>query len=154
MTTSAEISEDAAFSGPAGDVFYAVDEQAYEEAGEDYLFKVWQRLCWSGECRLCRRYPEGKPMVPGNSTVTSIYNASRTCPNKVQFITPGMSLLEAVFRILVINGNKPMKFDEIVDKLKEHWGVEFSQRIESTDSLQRMLDGANEYRISRASSND
>ena len=60
MTTSAEISEDAAPSESADEVFYAVDEQAYEEAGEDYLFKVWQRLCWSGECRLCRRYPEGQ----------------------------------------------------------------------------------------------
>ena len=122
MTTSAEISEDAAPSESADEVFYAVDEQAYEEAGEDYLFKVWQRLCWSGECRLCRRYPEGKPIVPGNSTVTSIYSASRTCPSKVQFITPSMSLLEAVFRILIINGNQPMKFGEIVDRLKEHWG--------------------------------
>ena len=65
-----------------------------------------------------------------------------------------MSLLEAVFRILIINGNQPMKFGEIVDRLKEHWGAEFPQRIESTDSLQRMLDGANEYRISRAPSDD
>lgn len=151
MTTSAEISEESALSGAETDVFYAVDEQACEDAGEDYLFKVWERLCWSGECRLCRRFPEGKPIVPGNTTVAGIYNASRTCPTKVQFVTTGMSLLEAVFRILIVNGNEPMQLREIVEKLMEHWGTEFPQRIESAASLQRILDNPNEYRISRAS---
>ena len=131
------------------DVEYAIDETAYENAGESYLFKVWQRLCWSGECRLCRRFPTGKPIVPGRTTKNSIYNAAKICPSKVQFVTPGMSLLEAVFRGLVANGNQPMRFDEIVKFLQESWGSEFPQRIESVESLQRMLDGPNEYRISR-----
>lgn len=130
-------------------VEYAIDETAYEIAGESYLFKVWQRLCWSGECRLCRRFPEGKPIVPGRTTKNSIYNAAKICPSKVQFVTPGMSLLEAVFRGLVANGNQPMRFDEIVKFLQESWGSEYPQRIESAKSLQRMLDGPNEYRISR-----
>ena len=154
MTTSAEITEEAELSGFDADVLYAVDELAYEQAGEDYLFKVWQRLCWSGECRLCRRFPDGKPVVPGNSSQAGIYGAARTCPSKVQFITTGMSLLEAVFRILIVNGNQPMRFGEIVEKLKEHWGTEFPQRIESADSLQRVLDNPNEYRISRASGDE
>ena len=131
------------------DVEYAIDEAAYEDAGESYLFKVWQRLCWSGECRLCRRFPAGKPIVPGRTTKNSIYNAARICPSKVQFVTPGMTLLEAVFRGLVANGNQPMRFDEIVKFLQENWGSEFTQRVESVESLQRTLDGPNEYRISR-----
>ena len=131
------------------DVEYAIDEAAYENAGESYLFKVWQRLCWSGECRLCRRFPAGKPIVPGRATKNSIYNAAKICPSKVQFVTPGMTLLEAVFRGLVANGNQPMRFDEIVQFLQESWGPEFAQRVESVESLQRTLDGPNEYRISR-----
>ncbi len=131
------------------DVEYAIDETAYENAGESYLFKVWQRLCWSGECRLCRRFPAGKPIVPGKTTKNSIFNAAKICPSKVQFVTPGMSLLEAVFRGLVANGNQPMRFEEIVQFLQESWGSEFPQRIESVESLQRVLDGPNEYRISR-----
>ena len=130
-------------------VEYAIDETAYENAGESYLFKVWQRLCWSGECRLCRRFPAGKPIVPGRTTENSIYNAAKICPSKVQFVTPGMSLLEAVFRGLVANGNQPMRLDEIVQFLQESWGAEFPQRVESVESLQRVLDGPNEYRISR-----
>lgn len=151
MTTGAELSEQNLLGGADVDALYAVDEQAYEDAGEDYLFKVWQRLCWSGECRLCRRFPEGKPLVPGNSSEAGIYNATRTCPTKVQFITTGMSLLEAVFRILIINGNQPMRFGDIVEQLKEQWGAEFPQRIESAHSLQRVLDNPNEYRIGRTS---
>ena len=150
MTSGTETTQETTVSNPVADVLYAVNEQAHEDSGESYFFKVWQRLCWSGECRLCRRYPEGKPVVPGTTTVTSIYNASRSCPAKVQFITPTMSVLEAVFRILIVNGNQPMKFSAVVDKLKEHWGSEFPQRVESLELLQRILDSANEYHIGRA----
>ena len=61
-----------------------------------------------------------------------------------------MSVLEAVFRILIVNGNEPMKFSAVVDKLKEHWGTEFPQRVESLELLQRILDNTNEYHIGRA----
>lgn len=150
MTTSAEIAQETSDSEVDGDTLYAINERTHVEAGESYMFKVWQRLCWSGECRLCRRYPEGKPMVPGRTTERSIYNAAKTCPKKVQFIGPGMSLLEAIFRILIANSNEPMKFSDIVDSLKEHWGAEFPQRVESVESLARILDADNEYHIGRA----
>lgn len=154
MVTGAELAKESSADESDAEILYAIDEQAYEDAGESYLFKAWQRLCWSGECRLCRRYPDGKPIVPGRTTERSIYNAAKICPSKVQFITPGMSLLEAIFRILVVNGNRPMKFSDIVDKLKEHWGTEFPQRVESVDSIRRVMDAENEYRIGRASTSE
>ena len=150
MTSGAETTQETTVSNSFADVLYAVNEQANEDAGESYIFKVWQRLCWSGQCRLCRRYPEGKPVVPGTTNVTSIYNAARSCSGKVEFITPTLSVLEAVFRILIVNGNQPMRFSAVVDKLKEHWGTEFPQRVESLELLQRVLDSANEYHIGRA----
>ncbi len=149
MTTGVEITEESSVSEADGDTLYAINERTYDDAGESYLFKVWQRLCWSGECRLCRRYPKGKPIVPGRTTERSIYNAAKICPAKVQFITPGTSLLEAVFRILIVNGNQPMKFSDIVAHLKEHWGAEFPQRVESVASLRRIMDADNEYHIGR-----
>ena len=85
------------------------------------------------------------------TTEAGIYGAASTCLNKVQFITTGMSLREAVFRILISNGNQPMVLGDIVDQLKEHWGAEYPQRIESTASLQRVLDNPNEYHIARVS---
>ena len=150
MTTSAEIARETSVSAADGDTLYAINERTYEDVGESYMFKVWQRLCWSGGCRLCRRYPEGKPIVPGRTTERSIYNAAKTCPDKVQFITPGTSLLEAIFRILIVNDNQPMKFSDIVARLKEHWGTEFPQRVESVDLLWRIMDADNEYHIGRA----
>lgn len=150
MTIGSEIARETSISEVDGDVLYTIIESTYEDVGESYMFKVWQRLCWSGECRLCRRYPEGKPIVPGRTTERSIYNAAKTCSSKVQFITPGMSLLEAIFRILIVNNNQPMKFSDIVANLKEHWGAEFPQRVESVGSLQRIMDSDNEYHIGRA----
>ena len=149
MTTVADNADGPRGRESANDTLYSIDEQEYRDAGESYVFKVWQRLCWSGECRLCRRFPEGKPVVPGRTNEASIFNAAKICPSKVQFITPGMSLLEAVFRILLANGNEPMKFDDIVSCLKESWGSEFPQRVESVAALQRILEGPNEYRIAR-----
>ena len=150
MTTGIEIAEGYSVSGTDGDTLFAINARTYEEAGESYLFKVWQRLCWSGECRLCRRHPEGQPIIPGRTTDRSIYNAAKICPTKVQFLTPGMSVLEAIFRILIVNGNQPMKFSDIVGHLKEHWGAEFPQRVESVDSVWRIMDAENEYHIGRA----
>ena len=150
MTTGTETTEGSSVNETDGDTLFAINERTYEDAGESYLFKVWQRLCWSGECRLCRPSQEGKPIVPGRTTEHSIYNATKICPTKVQFITPGMSLLEAIFRILIINGNQPMKFNDIVAHLKEHWGAEYPQRVESVDSLRRIMDAENEYHIGRA----
>ncbi len=128
---------------------YTIDIQGYEDAGQSYLFTVWQRLCWSGECRLCRRNPEGKPLVPGNTTDSAIFNAAKMCPSRVQFVTPGMSLLEAVFRGLISNNKEPMSFSEIVKFLQDNWGSEYAQRVESEEALQRVLDNPNEYRIVR-----
>ena len=88
--------------------------------------------------------------MPGRTQERSIYNAVMTCSDEVQFITAGMSLLEAIFRILIVNGNEPMKFSDIVARLKEHFGTEFPQRVVSVDSLLRIMDAENEYHIGRA----
>ena len=79
MVTGAELAKESSADESDAEILYAIDEQAYEDAGESYLFKAWQRLCWSGECRLCRRYPDGKPIVPGRTTERSIYNAAKIC---------------------------------------------------------------------------
>ena len=154
MTTTTQIDTETSTDEADGDVLYAIDELEYEQNGEAYLFKVWQRLCWSGGCRICKAHPDGKPVIPVKTTQRSIYSAFKTCSSKVQFITTGMSLLEAVFRILILNGNKPMKFSDIVDRLREFWGTEFSQRIETDKAIQRVLDSENEYHISRVPNTD
>ncbi len=149
MNTASEELEEQVESEAELDACYAIDEQAYEDAGESYFFKVWQRLCWSGGCRLCRRFPDGKPIVPGTATPHSIYNASRNCAKLPQYVTPGMPLLEVVFRGLMANGNEPMTFEKILEYLRESWGDEFLQRVESDVAVQRVLDGPNEYHIGR-----
>jgi len=135
------------------DVLYAIDEQAYEDANEYYLLKVWDRLCWAGGCRICRRHPEGKPFLPSTTNQTAIYNAVRYCPTQpdASFIVPEMSLLEAVFRVLISDHNRPKGLHEIIEKLQELGGSAYTQRIASEAALRKVLDSQNEYRIGRVS---
>ncbi len=138
------------------DTLYAIDEEAYEVAGQYYLLKLWERLCWTGGCRLCRRQPGKRPILPITNTRSVIYNAVRTCPSQpeVSFITTEMSLLEAVFRVLITKGNRPTRLIEIIDGLQEHGGAGYLQRIASKESLCRVLDAPNEYHIRRVKSSD
>ncbi len=143
------------FSGEIdGSTLYAVNEAAYEEAGESYAFKVAQRLCRTGECRLCKQLLTENGMVPKNVTLRRLYNAAYRCRNKSETITPGMSVLESVFRVLITNKNEPMSLSEIVGKLNEAWGAEYVRRIGSIASLKRMLDNPNQYRIGQFSGNE
>ena len=138
------------------DVVYMIDVRAYEERSESYLFKAWQPLCWSGKCQLCRRQsPKDKPLNPPDQTTHSnIYSAMRTCSSTESFIKPGTSVREAVFRILVANRNEPMRLSEIVARLKKFWGAQYSQKVDSDASLQRVLDSPNPYNIGRSDPTD
>ena len=138
------------------DVLYMIDVRAYEERSESYLFKAWQPLCWSGKCQLCRHQsPKDKPSNPPHQTTpSSIYSAMRTCYSTKNFIKPGTSVREAVFRILVANGNEPIRLSEIIARLKKFWGAQYPQKVDSDASLQRVLDSPNPYNIRRSDPTD
>ncbi len=143
----AEIEQD-----PVENHLYHIDQTAYEQAGESLEFAVWRRLCWSGECRLCRQSPDLKPPVPVRiRSINTIYNAIRLCAKRDDYILANMSILEVIFRILIRNRNEPMRLLEIAEVIEEEWVTVLAMKSVAPATIQRLLDNPNGYRICRAS---
>jgi len=66
-----------------------------------------------------------------------------------QFVLPGTSLIEAIFRILVLNKNQPMTITEMETNLREAWASVIYLKSYSHDTIARMLNAPNEYFIKK-----
>ena len=132
------------------DCYYHIDADAFEAAGASLDFMIWQRLCWEGSCRFCKDATGPKPVLPMKTrNPNSIYVAIRKCATQDNYFLASMTVSEVVFRILLANGNKPMRFLEIIDQLYEAWFDVQALKSMAPDTVQKMLDGDNEYRIRR-----
>lgn len=65
------------------------------------------------------------------------------------FINPDLTILEAVFRLLLVNQNKPMDVEQISQELAEHGIGVMDTRVVNPTSLARMLDADFHYGIRR-----
>ena len=137
------------------DCYYHINVAGFEQDGFEpdeasFRFAVWQRICWDGSCpRKDRKGP--KPVLPTTTRTSSLFTAIRNhCSKQKLYFLPQMSVREVVFRLLLRNGNKPMKLSELEEKIRtEAWSSVLAQKAVSMDSLQQMLDGENEYHIVR-----
>ena len=66
-----------------------------------------------------------------------------------QFVLPGTSLIEAIFRKLVLNKNQPMTITEMETNLREAWASVIYLKSYSHDTIARMLNATNEYFIKK-----
>lgn len=66
-----------------------------------------------------------------------------------KFVLPGTSLIEAIFRILVLNKNQPMTITEMETNLREAWASVIYLKSYSHDTIARMLNATNEYFIKK-----
>jgi len=65
------------------------------------------------------------------------------------FVLPGTSLIEAIFRILVLNKNQPMTIPEMETNLREAWATVIYLKSYTHDTIARMLNAPNEYFIKK-----
>jgi hypothetical protein len=64
-----------------------------------------------------------------------------------KFVLPGTSLIEAVFRILILNGNKGMSIAEMEEQLKIAWATVIYLKSYTQETIAEMLLSENEYFI-------
>ena len=64
-----------------------------------------------------------------------------------KFVLPGTSLIEAVFRILILNGNKAMSIPEMEENLKIAWATVIYLKSYTQETILEMLLSENEYFI-------
>ena len=56
-----------------------------------------------------------------------------------KFVLPGTSLIEAVFRILILNGNKAMSIPEMEESLKIAWATVIYLKSYTQETILEML---------------
>ena len=76
---------------------------------------------------------------------------ARHCSKEHGFIQPELPVMEAVFRILLSNGNQATTVESIYETLMERWSDPTNPRTPLPDKLYRMLSGDNFYGISQVS---
>ncbi len=65
------------------------------------------------------------------------------------YLLPDTPLKEAIFRVLLANGNQPMTAEEISQKLSQRWAMTANPRDISPRVIQRLLEHCESYCIAR-----
>jgi hypothetical protein len=115
----------------APDERYFIDSDWYEQNGLSFNDVMLERMCSQCQRRIGEEVEERYPVLD-KRTKKVTYELRRIqygarpvavirdcCARKSGFITPDMPVLEAIFRMLLANGNQPMPLEHIRDQLRE-----------------------------------
>ncbi len=69
------------------------------------------------------------------------------CSKQPDYITHGMPIMEAVFRILLSHREGPLSVEEILEELQERWTDPTNPRDPTPDTIYRILAGDRFYGI-------
>lgn len=120
---------------------YAIDVKAFDASGRSFAFTVRNRRCWQ-----CQQVLDELEIVVGDAK-EHMKEISSCCSTKPDFLLPGTPLTEAVFRLLLANGNKPMTAEDIRDGLGTAWSSVLYMKDLSDELLVRLVETENSYHI-------
>lgn len=144
------------------EIRYHVDIDWYDASGLSFVEVAAARMCPDCQKRLDEEVEEKYPVLDPKTRRVS-YELRRfrrgsrpmqvlrdCCSRKGGFITPELPILEAVFRILLANGNQPMPIEHIRDQLREWCPTGRCQwLLLPIDSMRRVLDHDQSYGLRR-----
>lgn len=123
--------EDVALAEPEVEERYFIDGEWYDLHDLAFNDVVQSRMCAQCQARLGEETEERYPTAD-RRTGKVTYEIRRVrygvrpipiirdcCARKSGYITPDMSALEAVFRILLANANQPMPLEHVREQLRE-----------------------------------
>ncbi len=138
-------------SGMAEEPRFFIDLDRFHKQNRDFKLFVRSRIC--PECleRVGEEVEERRPTVDPQSgrvvfqTVKVRYGEDpfecflTHCGRLDDFIPPNTPLLEAVFRVFLANGNRPLTIDEIRQELEVWPGVAEKVRALAPEALERII---------------
>ena len=71
------------------------------------------------------------------------------CAETPDYLLPDTPLKEAIFRVMLAGGNKPINAEEISEFLSERWAMTAYPRDLSTEVIQKLLESGGSYCIAR-----
>lgn len=116
---------------------YHIDTAYIEKSGRSFDVMVEQRLCSAARRHLGEQIEDGSPRP--DSTAGRVSVAARRAPasplqlvqkhcgDDLDYLHPDLTILEACFRIFLLNGNTPLTIAQLREELA-HWPT-FAERL-------------------------
>lgn len=134
---------------------YYVDLDWHQRKQRSFRALIESRLCSACQARLGTEVEERVSTVKGKGGVKQevrsvpfpanpVSQIRDCCSKSKDFIRPNMPLQEAIFRVMLANGNQPLDAEEICQQL-EWMGYGERARFISPSSIQRMLEADDFY---------
>ena len=116
-------------------VLFHINQETLASRGRSFQLLLEQRRCascWGG----LMQEAKGIRSVIASRHLSKLANH---CSKRPDFITSGMPVAEAIFRVLLANANKPMTVQQIYDGLNERWVDPRNPGIPEIDGLYRIM---------------
>jgi hypothetical protein len=142
------------------EVWYIIDPEWYAQRNVGLAYTVRLRRC--ADCAESgfppkgttkRRSRKGAPDADLSWDV-EMQSIGACCSAKAGYLTAETSILEAVFRLLLQNGNQPRSVQQLYEDIKESWAGREYLRNTNAVSLGRMLERQHSYGITEAADPD
>lgn len=124
---------------------FAIDVRAFQANGRSFPYMVYTRMSERGKAQAITDGHE----VPGLTGSPSAYMKimASICSKEPGFIVPGTTISEAIFKLLLVNANKPLTVGQIQERLAAAWASVIYLKNLSDEAIRDMLSGPNEYFI-------
>lgn len=126
---------------------YSIDIKGFDASGRSFQYAVYTRMSERGMAQLGGSETEVPKEFGTPSEMMKI--VSSICSKEPDYLLPGTPISEAVFRLLIANGNRPMSLIDVQSGLATAWASVIYLKNLSDEVVQRMLDTPNEYFIRR-----
>lgn len=121
---------------------YTIDPQWFDQHGRSLATVLAGRMCYN-----CKTKLEDNP----EATVDDLFGSIKDCCSQAEtFLEPGLPLLEAVFRLLLKEGNHPMDLDEIHSKVRDWLMANRDTRLVSPAIIERIMHSDRFYGFRRS----
>ena len=125
------------------DKLYKINIEEFESRGSSFSYAIYNRMSEEGKNEASTLF-EGIPIdiSLANKLMKII---SDICSKNDEYILPGTTVSEAIFRILVANQNEPLSVLDIHSRLASAWSSVIYLKNLSEDVVTRVLEGPNKY---------
>ena len=122
---------------------YVIDPEWYAVRRQSLTYVVGQRRC--GSCDPSSTKKARSRKKPPEGWQAQMQAVAACCSEKPGYILWQTPVLEAVFRVLLANGNEPMNAQELADSIREWWLRDENSRDISGASLAQLLERQHTY---------
>jgi hypothetical protein len=139
---------------------YYIDMGWFEQNQRSFRVVAEKRFCPGCKSKLGTETEERLPTID-SKTGRVVYETRKVafgsnplsvirscCARERNYITSDMPVLEALFRVFLLNGNQPVELEVIREELSQWFPLTSRPHGYSTQLLRRLIEGDNNYGLS------